>query len=926
MKDGMLEVSTIAAEVQRSKRKKAAASQGRVIEYAEDSTKDEGSPELARVDTRQHHSHRTVAHVVLPTKLFVLVTSGYLLQYAEEGPSDRLPEKVLHLGKESAAFACDLVPGKHYVLQVAQAIDEDGVTLQNTGSIFSKLGIRTAASKRVASDLLLVMPSGQEMESWMSAIRREIVVLGGRQSLLTSPASPGPNVSEVLSRHLEAPKHHLQIKRNLDQVTSAGAPLPEQRSFASSLHEDIERIASNGDTDTIDGIEREADKLRVGSFDAGKEVVEDQREPALEHRTWQSADNGYTRDTGSVGQETTNVVIPNTSVTGDYLEYCNYDALRNHSSHMLRAVQAVEATFPSLRVRPSTARSADAVPPVELSVDKSPRVNKFVNTDYEVVSTATPTANDQWNRLAAPLPPIPATQEMYASVQVHALGSRLESPLPPLPITATSHRFSSLEPSLSAQTWPVTTSDGAMSGVTSELPTSADALYGRSSSSGRLREPAATPVAPQQKSTLLAYNVATSERDATSEKLHESSSTSRTYEPSAAPTRNFSAPKPSSAAPAASVSHRSTQASGILTPACEATEAPADDDGSRAGSENLLEVPPPSRVPAPAATVGQAITEGGTAVHRTHARTSSFQTRRISSFSMPLRIVPPPIDSPAVPFNLLKQAPLDDPKINSQVGHALTADKKRSDQEDTAPSQHSARSSRSDGHSKSSSASASPVESSSSISDNQPKTPAIHIRQPSTQMSERTLKRPPNIHINPSPAPFPFPLAHSTPSSSTSSPNRPPTVGAKILKTSKSTPNIPTLAPPSPPSAFQDLHFDTLSLTSADDDYSSSSLGTPEIDSFPVGAPAVPPRSPLRKAFPRKKGSGSLPDLDFGIPVAGLGPPAPPPSTPLPEPPTAAAEDMLPTPGYPRPDSGVDAFAGLGIGVVEERPPLPVVI
>ncbi|EON63650.1 hypothetical protein W97_02878 [Coniosporium apollinis CBS 100218] len=43
--------------------------------------------------------------VDLPTKLYILVTSGCLLQYAGEGPSDRLPEKILQLGKDSAAFA-----------------------------------------------------------------------------------------------------------------------------------------------------------------------------------------------------------------------------------------------------------------------------------------------------------------------------------------------------------------------------------------------------------------------------------------------------------------------------------------------------------------------------------------------------------------------------------------------------------------------------------------------------------------------------------------------------------------------------------------------------------------------------------------------------------------------------------------------------
>jgi hypothetical protein len=55
-------------------------------------------------------------------KIFILVTSGYILQYAGEGTFDRLPEKMMQLGTESVAFASDAIPGKHWVLQVSQAV------------------------------------------------------------------------------------------------------------------------------------------------------------------------------------------------------------------------------------------------------------------------------------------------------------------------------------------------------------------------------------------------------------------------------------------------------------------------------------------------------------------------------------------------------------------------------------------------------------------------------------------------------------------------------------------------------------------------------------------------------------------------------------------------------------------------------------
>ncbi len=34
-------------------------------------------------------------------KIFILVTSGYLLQYSGDGSFDRLPEKMMQLGKDS---------------------------------------------------------------------------------------------------------------------------------------------------------------------------------------------------------------------------------------------------------------------------------------------------------------------------------------------------------------------------------------------------------------------------------------------------------------------------------------------------------------------------------------------------------------------------------------------------------------------------------------------------------------------------------------------------------------------------------------------------------------------------------------------------------------------------------------------------------
>lgn len=60
-------------------------------------------------------------------KVYVLATSGYLLEYAGDGAFDRLPEKLMPLGKDSAAFASDAIAGEHWVLQVSRIANDDGI-------------------------------------------------------------------------------------------------------------------------------------------------------------------------------------------------------------------------------------------------------------------------------------------------------------------------------------------------------------------------------------------------------------------------------------------------------------------------------------------------------------------------------------------------------------------------------------------------------------------------------------------------------------------------------------------------------------------------------------------------------------------------------------------------------------------------------
>ncbi|KAL0933096.1 peptidase family m20 m25 m40 protein [Colletotrichum truncatum] len=138
-----------------------------------------------KMTERARRKHlRTISTTKLEwtSKIYVLCTSGYLLQYSGDGNFDRLPEKMLHLGKDSAAFVSDAIPGRHWVLQVSSAMESNGLSAADSRSLLSRLPFR-AADKRHASNFLMVFDSAEDMESWITTLRREIEALGGKKTL-----------------------------------------------------------------------------------------------------------------------------------------------------------------------------------------------------------------------------------------------------------------------------------------------------------------------------------------------------------------------------------------------------------------------------------------------------------------------------------------------------------------------------------------------------------------------------------------------------------------------------------------------------------------------------------------------------------------------------------------------------------------------
>lgn len=158
----------------------------------------------------------------LTSKIYVLVTAGYMLQYSGDGSFDRLPEKVLKLGKDSAAFACDLIPGKHWVLQISQSAKEDGtVTVGPKASLLSRLRLQSALDRKAATSLLLVLDSAEEMDTWMTAVRKEIDSLGGMKSRdeairESSSTEEGP---EKRSQESATSSHRFQVMRDPNRMS-----------------------------------------------------------------------------------------------------------------------------------------------------------------------------------------------------------------------------------------------------------------------------------------------------------------------------------------------------------------------------------------------------------------------------------------------------------------------------------------------------------------------------------------------------------------------------------------------------------------------------------------------------------------------------------------------------------------------------------
>ncbi|KAI9867479.1 MAG: hypothetical protein M1813_009038 [Trichoglossum hirsutum] len=201
-----------------------------------------------------------IANAEWTNKVYVLSTSGCLLQYAGDGSFDRLPERVMQLGKDSVAFASDVIPGKHWVLQVSQDVDREGeLPAEASRSIFSKLSFRSSETRKATSSFLLVLDNPEDLHSWMFAVRQEIELLGGTRHK-PEAGMTGPKVSPREHQLRERPSRRYLITRDPNQISEFRIQREESPGF--SYTEEAENIRERTGSDHTSSSTRRRSSIR----------------------------------------------------------------------------------------------------------------------------------------------------------------------------------------------------------------------------------------------------------------------------------------------------------------------------------------------------------------------------------------------------------------------------------------------------------------------------------------------------------------------------------------------------------------------------------------------------------------------------------------------------------------------------------------
>lgn len=204
------------------------------------------SREITPSPRQPHRVSASISKTGWTRKVYVLTTSGHLLQYSVEGSLDRKPEKVLQLGKDSAAFASDAIEGRHFVLHVSHSCSEDGEQdLNSSKGLFSRIGIKTSIDRRSTKVLLMVFNTAESLDEWLTAIRSIIGSLGGRAYSLDSPEVDLKTIPKTgVNQPHQVQKESQHLRQEVSPVelqTSAAEERPSTRSSTYTTTE-LERL------------------------------------------------------------------------------------------------------------------------------------------------------------------------------------------------------------------------------------------------------------------------------------------------------------------------------------------------------------------------------------------------------------------------------------------------------------------------------------------------------------------------------------------------------------------------------------------------------------------------------------------------------------------------------------------------------------
>lgn len=778
-KHGVLEVASVAAEPTLHKSK--SRSSGSLFEQANLSSLNipgnRGSGTTVKTAIR-HVASGSISNQSLPEKIIVLTTSGFLLQYANEGPTDRLPERILQLGKDSAAYASDLIPGKHHVLQVAQAVNQHGAMVPTSHSILSRFGIRNQAAKRLSPNFLIVMPGATEMDDWMVAIRREIEVLGGKRVRSDSAAS-----GTVRPKTGDAPKidlkktpsqsHRYQVKRDPTKPSIVTSPSTEAlEAFPSPQPEE------DPDTTTAKAVD-----TPIESNDADAAIPEIQAAKARPRAS---------SDTPS-----------NSSSTGTSVEQQQLDKLRS-------SVRASHSTVATSVTAASRTNSMTSTPPSDLSKENSegPVDANATKVPYRSLSSYTLAKR----RSAAPLSlkdaPLPEGTKIGDFLQQRitiaegAIDSPIvgyASPMPEPNPSPTRNRLSAVN----AQSVPnlkVTVDDDSKNGPKTASPLAGTPVERPESFIADLPDPTTwNKVSPSSKSPAMPMP------------LLLDTAAARAMQKADIISPSYSSPQ--------SRPLRSNSNSFSLPLRAQTNDSTPPRTTKRASGEAEV------FSPIPAVTT---LTAKVDFASRTTIDSSNIPDRTSSANGSPPNL---PIKSP-------KRTP------SARLSLFPTA-----------------------------AAAPPPVVFIQPQRDDLKRSTSATVLQATAQAQANGLRlaRPASLQVRSDHAPF---LSSVRNSGAPTGQPRVTTVPIRSLKPSRSVATMQTV--PSTPS----FNLKNTHLAAEATDVPTSLPGQTLLDGIPSRPPSRTRRTPRSRT--------SLPTLDFGMPLVGLGPPAPPPQAPLPEIPTAS--------------------------------------